>query len=155
MNSLYLPSLISNVTFILNEGTGPFSFTTERAEAVFFSSISKFVSYGLFIKNPEHVYNYAVYFEPLAYLSWMAIMLFLFLFPIVLFILARLVKEPVTTSIFEAFETVSLAIFVMDSPFKPSCFTTRIVFLRYVTNYNIITGLIIERVKNENPILTK
>ena len=90
---------------------------------VSFLSQSIFVSHGIFIKNPEHVYNYVVYLEPLTYWSWMAIVLFLFSFPIFLFTLTRFIQEPEITSIFEAF-------FLMGSQFKPSYSTTRVVFVR-------------------------
>ena len=115
---------------IFTSGTGSFSYTKQRTEVVSFLSQSQFVSHGIFIKNPEHVYNYTVYLEPLTYWSWVAIALFLFSFPIFLFTMTRLVKEPEITSIFEAFETVFLSFFLMGSQFKPSCMTTRVVFVR-------------------------
>ena len=102
-----------------------------RKEAVSFSSELDFGTMGIFIKNPDNVYNFTAYLAPLTYWSWVSISLFLFVFSIVLFAMARLVKEPFKISILESFETVTFAFLLTDSPFKPSCLTMQILLVRY------------------------
>ena len=102
-----------------------------RKEAVSFSSQLDYGAMGLFIKNPDNVYNFTAYLAPLSYWSWVSISLFLFLFSMVLFTMARLVKEPFKISILESFETVTFAFLLTDSPFKPSCLTMQILLVRY------------------------
>ena len=102
-----------------------------REKAVSFSSELDYGTRSLFIWNPDKVYNLTAYISPLTYWSWVSISLFLFVFSIVLFAMARLVKEPFKISILESFETVTFAFLLTDSPFKPSCLTTQIVLIRY------------------------
>ena len=118
---------ISNLFKIILIGTGSLYHTQSRAESVSFSLPLNYASQSIFIKNPANVYNYLAYLEPLTYWSWISILILLFAFSFILFTITKLVKEPVKTSIFESFETVYLAIFLLSSPFKPSYLTTRIV----------------------------
>ena len=105
--------------------------SASRKEAVSFSSELDYGTMGIFIKNPDNVYNFTAYLAPLTYWSWVSITLFLLLFSIVLFAMARLVKEPFKISILESFETVTFAFLLTDSPFKPSCLTMQIMLVRY------------------------
>ena len=109
--------------------------SASREEAVVFSSELDYGTIGIFIKNPDNVYNFTAYLAPLTNWSWVSITLFLFLFSIVLFTMARLVKEPFKISILESFETVTFAFLLTDSPFKPSCLTTQILLVRYDYSY--------------------
>ena len=102
-----------------------------RKEAVSFSSELDYGTIGIFIKNPDNIYNFTAYISPLTYWSWVSITLFLLLFSIVLFAMARLVKEPFKISILESFETVTFAFLLTDSPFKPKCLTMQILLVRY------------------------
>ena len=105
--------------------------SASREEAVVFSSELDYGTIGIFIKNPDNVYNFTAYLAPFTYWSWVSITLFLLLFSIVIFAMARLVKEPFKISILESFETVTFAFLLTDSPFKPSCLTMQIVLIRY------------------------
>ena len=100
-------------------------------EVVSFSSQLDFGTIDMFIKNPDHVYNVSAYTAPLSFWTWVLITLFFFIFSIILFTVAKLVKEPFKMSIFNSFETVTLAFLLTESPFKPSCMTTRILLVRY------------------------
>ena len=105
--------------------------SASRKEAVSFSSELDYGTIGIFIKNPDNVYNFTAYLAPFTYWSWVSITLFLLLFSIVIFAMARLVKEPFKISILESFETVTFAFLLTDSPFKPSCLTMQILLVRY------------------------
>ena len=105
--------------------------SASRKEAVSFSSELDYGTMGIFIKNPDNVYNFTAYLAPLTYWCWVSITLFLLLFSLVLFTMARLVKEPFKISILESFETVTFAFLLTDSPFKPSCLTMQILLARY------------------------
>ena len=105
--------------------------SASREEAVVFSFELDYGTIGIFIKNPDNVYNFTAYLAPFTNWSWVSITIFLFLFSIVLFTMARLVKEPFKISILESFETVTYAFLLTDSPFKPSCLTMKILLARY------------------------
>ena len=122
--------MISNFT-CLSIAPASIFMSPARGEAVSFSFELDFGTIGIFIKNPDNVYNLTAYLAPLTYWSWVSISLFLLLFSIVLFTMARLVKEPFKISILESFETVTFAFLLTDSPFKPSCLTMRILLVRY------------------------
>ena len=109
--------------------------SASRKEAVSFSSELDYGTMGIFIKNPDNVYNFTAYLAPLTYWCWVSITLFLLLFSLVLFTMARLVKEPFKISILESFETVTFAFLLTDSPFKPSCLTMKILLARYDCSY--------------------
>ena len=106
-----------------------------RAEVVSFSTKLDYGTMGIFIKNPDNVYNYFAYLEPLSYWSWVSVTLFLLMFSIILFTMARLVKEPFRMSIVESLETIILAFLFKESPFKPSYLATQIVLLRCLHNF--------------------
>ena len=101
--------------------------TQSRAESVSFSTPLNYGSQSIYIKNPANVYNYLAYLEPLTYWSWVSILILLIAFAFILHTMTKLVEDSLKISIFESFETVYLALFLMSSPFKPSYFTTRIV----------------------------
>ena len=122
--------MISCFTY-LSIAPASFFMSASREEAVSFSSELDFGTMGLFIKNPDNVYNFTAYLAPLTYWCWVSITLFLLLFSLVLFTMARLVKEPFKISILESFETVTFAFLLTDSPFKPSCLTMKILLARY------------------------
>ena len=113
-----------------------------RAEVVSFSTKLDYGTMGIFIKNPDNVYNYFAYLEPLSYWSWVSVTLFLFMFSIILFTMARLVKEPFRMSMVESLETIILAFLFKESPFKPSYLATQIVLLRYLHNFKSKKGFL-------------
>ena len=125
-------SNLLNISFL---ATGSLSITISRTEVVSFLVPLDVVSHRLFIKNPSHVYNYTAYLEPLTFWSWVSIGIFLLIAPILLFIMARLVKEPDGTSIIESYEAVYVPLIAMGSQYKPSYFTTRVIFGRYHHKY--------------------
>ena len=122
---LIIKLVLDLITFII--GAATLYHTQSRAESVSFSTALNYGSQSIYIKNPANVYNYLAYLEPLTYWSWISILIMLIAFAFIIHTMTKLVKEPIKTSIFESFETVYLALFLMSSPFKPSYFTTRIV----------------------------
>ena len=115
---------------ITNVGIGSLYVTKLRAEAVSFTVPLVYSAQNIFIKNPSHIYNFTAYLEPLTCWSWISIMIFLLTSPSLLFAITRLGKEPIRTSIMESFEAVYSALIMMDTPFQPSKFSTRIIFGR-------------------------
>ena len=111
-------------------GIGPLTETLARQQVVSFSKGLDIVSLNFFIKTPSDVYNYTAYLEPLTFWSWVSIIIFLFISPVLLFTMTRLVKEPSRMSFIESFEAVYVALISMDSPFKPLYFTSRAIFGR-------------------------
>ena len=110
--------------------TASFFQTSARDEAVSFSLPIEYSFQSLFIKNPGNVYNYTVYLEPLTNMSWICIIVFLILVPVVVHTVARSTNELPKISLGESFETVYMALFRMSSPFDPSKQSTRVVFGR-------------------------
>ena len=105
-----------------------------RAEVVSFSTKLDYGTMGIFIKNPDNVYNYFAYLEPLSYWSWVSVTLFLFMFSIILFTMARLVKEPFTMSIVESLETIILAFLLKTQGLR---FESRLLF--YCSLWLVVT----------------
>ena len=116
---------------MLSIGSASLYMSPSRKEAVSFSSELDYSTIGIFIKNPDQVYNFVAYLAPLSYWSWVSISLFLFLFSIILFTMARLVREPFKMSIFESLEIVTLAFLLKESTFKPSYLTMQLLLFRY------------------------
>ena len=54
----------------------------------FISPINK-IFHALFIKNPSETYNYAAYTEPMHWLAWVGLLVFIAVVPPILFITAR------------------------------------------------------------------
>ena len=113
-------------------GIGSLYVTKSRAEVVSYTVPLDYSAQRIFIKNPSHIYNYTAYLEPLTCWSWISIMIFLLTSSSLLFAITRLGKEPIRTSIIESFEAVYSALIMMDSPFQPSKFTTKVIFGRWV-----------------------
>ena len=117
--------------YLFSIGSGSLYMSESRAKVVSFSSKLDYGMMGIFIKNPDNVYNYFAYIEPLSYWSWVSVTLFLFIFSMILFAMARLAKEPFKMSIFESIETVTFAFLFKESPFKPSSLPTQILLIGY------------------------
>jgi hypothetical protein len=63
--------------------------TVERSSVISFSHPLTEVYHSVFIKNPVGTYNFGVYTEPLAYVSWFAIIIFCIAVPPVVFFIIR------------------------------------------------------------------
>ena len=71
--------------------TAPTDFTVTNARSkviTFISPINK-IYHALFIKNPSETYNYAAYTEPMHWLAWVSLLVFIAVVPPILFITAR------------------------------------------------------------------
>ena len=104
--------------------------TRAREEAASFSLPLEYGFQSVFIKNPANVYNYTAYLEPLTYWSWLSIMIFLLVFPILLYVVSRWAKDSSQISMGQSLETVYIALILMGSPFDPSKPSIRFVFGR-------------------------
>ena len=104
--------------------------TSARDEVVSFSLPIEYGFLSVFIKNPGNIYNYTVYLDPLTKMSWICIIVFLFLVPIIVHAVAKSTNELPRISLGVSFETIYMALFRMSSPFDPSKQSTRVVFGR-------------------------
>ena len=105
--------------------------TTEREADTDWTLPLVFSYQSIFIKNPTSVYNYTAYLEPLTYLSWGIIFLFLIMIPVPLYLVAAYSREKDSLSIGESFGAVYVALLLLGSLNDPGQMSTRIVFFRY------------------------
>ena len=75
---------------------------------------------SIFIKNPTSVYNYTAYLEPMTYLSWAMVAVFLLLMPIPLYYVARYSKDSNRFPIGQAFGSVYVNLLLLGSPNDPN-----------------------------------
>ena len=107
--------------------------TASRAESADFSIPLTFAYAAIFIKNPVGDYNYESYVEPMAYLSWGLLIVFLFLTPPFLYFGFSYNPNPEDKmSLAESFAAVFMTITMMGAPFHPENISARIVLLRYI-----------------------
>ena len=105
--------------------------TDEREEDASFGLPLKFSYCALFIKNPAGVYNYSAYLEPVTYLAWGFIFLFLIIVPLFIFFIAYYAPgEKITLPL--AFENVYVTFIMMGATFNPDRISTKIIFGWYV-----------------------
>ena len=87
---------------------------------------------AIFIKNPANVYNYESYVEPMAYLSWGVVVIFLLFTPPFLYFGFSYNPNPLDRMSFaESFAAVFVMITMMGAPYNPKNISARIVFIRY------------------------
>ena len=107
--------------------------TDEREEDASFGLPLKFSYCSLFIKNPAGVYNYTAYLEPVTYLAWGFILLFLLIVPLFIFMIAYGAEEKI--SLPWAFENVYVTLIMMGATFNPERISTKIIFGWYVESW--------------------
>ena len=87
---------------------------------------------AIFIKNPANVYNYESYVEPMAYLSWGVVVIFLLFTPPFLYFGFSYNPNPLDRMSFaESFAAVFVMITMMGAPYNPNNISARIAFIRY------------------------
>ena len=103
--------------------------TMERELATDWTLPLVFSHLSIFIKNPTNTYNYTAYLEPLTYLSWAIIVLFLFAVPPVLFWVSKYAEEFRGMKLEESYGAVYVALLLLGSSHNPVKYSTRIVFV--------------------------
>ena len=103
--------------------------TVERELATDWTIPLVFSHLSIFIKNPTNVYNYTAYLEPLTYLSWAIIVVFLFAIPPVLFYVSKFAEEIQGMKIEESYGAVYVALLLLGSSHDPVKYSTRIAFV--------------------------
>ena len=66
-----------------------FTVTMERSAVMTFANPITQIYHSLFIKNPTETYNYTAYTEPMHWLSWVILLVFIAVVPPFLFLNAR------------------------------------------------------------------
>ena len=69
--------------------TTVFTVTHERSAVMTFATPLTQIYHSLFIKNPAETFNYMAYIEPMHWLSWISILIFIFFVPPLLFLTTR------------------------------------------------------------------
>ena len=88
---------------------------------------------AIFIKNPTNVYNYVAYLEPMAYLSWVIVVVFLIFTPPFLYLVFRYnPNDHDSVSLAESYSAVLVTVSMMGAPYFPTNISARTIFLRYV-----------------------
>ena len=86
---------------------------------------------AIFVKNPASVVNYQVYLEPMTYLAWGMVVVFLIVIPPFLYIVFVLNPNPHDNmSLAQSYGVVFVAMISLGSPDDPKNVSTRIIFLR-------------------------
>ena len=106
--------------------------TAERQDAADFTIPLVFSYKSVFIKNPANVYNFTAYLEPLTYLSWALIAVFILLVPYALYKMSQTSREEKELSVLQSYEAIFASLLLLGSQTDPNNISTRIVFLRYV-----------------------
>ena len=83
---------------------------------------------SIFIKNPTNVYNYTAYLEPLKYLSWGIIFLFLIISPVFIYFIWKHADEKEPLSMGASYAIVFVSLILLDTPPRPGTLSTRTVF---------------------------
>ena len=128
--SFHIRSLFQILYWIISAAAS-FIQTLARAESVSFTIPLVYSHQALFIKNPVNAYSYESYFEPLTYLSWGFVLVFLMCVPPFLYICFSYNPNPLDKmSLAESFSAVGITITMMGAPYKPKNMSARIIFLR-------------------------
>ena len=69
-----------------------FTVTRARSEVITFALPITQIYHSLFIQNPSGTFNYLAYFEPLHYLTWIAVGTFCLVTPPFMFLTAKYIK---------------------------------------------------------------
>ena len=105
--------------------------TVARTESASWAIPLVFSYQAIFIKNPVNVYNYESYVEPMAYLSWGIVIIFLLFTPPFLYFGFSYNPNPLDKmSLAESFAAVFITMTMMGAPYNPKNISARIVFLR-------------------------
>ena len=120
--------------------------TGARTESASWTIPLVFSHSSIFIKNPTNVFNYESYVEPMAYLSWGFVVVFLLFTPPFLYFCFSYNPNPQDNiSLAESFAAVFVTITMMGAPYKPKNISARIVFLRWMNinndSFNCFTNL--------------
>lgn len=105
--------------------------TVARTESASWSIPLVFSYQAIFVKNPTGVVNYAAYLEPMTYLAWGMVVVFLIVVPPCLYLVFALNPNPHdNVSLAESYGAVCVAMMMLGSPNDPKNVSTRIIFLR-------------------------
>ena len=86
---------------------------------------------AIFVKNPAGVVNFQAYLEPVTFLAWGMIVVFLIVIPPFLYIVFALNPNPHDNmSLAQSYGAVFVAMILLGSPNDPKNVSTRIIFLR-------------------------
>ena len=108
--------------------------TVARQETTSWTIPLVFSYQAIFIKNPANVYNYESYVEPMAYMSWGVVIIFLLFTPPFLYFGFSYNPNPLDKmSLAESFAAVFVTITMMGAPYNPRNISARIVLLRYIS----------------------
>ena len=81
------------VTLLQNEiidiAPTDFTVTQERSAVMTFANPITQIYHALFIKNPTETYNYTAYTEPMHWIAWVGLLVFIALVPPLLFLTTR------------------------------------------------------------------
>ena len=69
----------------------PFTVTKARSKIMTFMEPVTFMHLSLIIKNPSETYNLLAYIEPMRYLAWAFVMIFILVAPPVLYLAVKYV----------------------------------------------------------------
>ena len=83
---------------------------------------------SILIKNPTGRYNITAYLEPMTFLSWLMVVIFLATVPGLLYIIAKEAREMDKFSPGDAFEATFFQLVMMGSQKNPSKYSTRVIF---------------------------
>ena len=105
--------------------------TGARQEVVSFSIPLSLAVNGVFIKNPSHVYNYTLYFDPFTNLSWICISFLLILLLIILYGMAKFRQKASTKiTLGDSFFIIYMSLLEKSSTYDPSSLPNRVGFYR-------------------------
>ena len=121
-----------NCGFLFFVGFASFTHTRQRENAVTFGIAFDYGSKGLFIKNPTSAYNFTAYFQPLTYLCWIFVLIFILLLPNFMFMISNFSQDDSCISIKSCFQIMWLNMVQMPTSFNASNFSTLIIFSRYL-----------------------
>ena len=86
---------------------------------------------GYFCQNPAGVTNYQAYLEPMTYLTWGMVVVFLIAIPPFFYVVFALNPNPHDNmSLAQSYGAVFMALLFVGSPNNPKNISTRIIFLR-------------------------
>ena len=105
--------------------------TVARTESASWAIPLVFSYQAIFVKNPTGVVNYAAYLEPMTYLAWAMVGVFLIMVPPFLYVVFAFNPNPHdNVSLAESYAAVFVAMIMLGSPNDPKNMSTRIIFLR-------------------------
>ncbi len=106
--------------------------TAERQVACDWTIPLVFTYQSVFIKNPTNAYNYTAYLEPITYMAWILVGIFLLATPLFLHATWQSSKEPQNASLGQAYSVAYIALVMMGSSHVPLKMSTRILFFSII-----------------------